>query len=315
MTDEEKKAQEEAAARAAEAEQAGGEAGGEAGNQEGGEGGAAGAEGGEAGGEGGEGEKGNEGGEGNEGGASATEPMPKEVFFERIRTGFPDGNFDDEQEYYRRAMEMMESAEAGNKKYNDFTDKLMRRYKDDPEEVAILMDYVEGMPLIEAIIKHKGEEALTMKEGDEGWEGYQQAVQSRKADRERYMSLMEEVKGNLASTVQTFNEWADELGLDDDKRAKIWEIANGDLENMSRGKFTREILDRYRTALDHDSDVEGAYEQGKAEGRNETIEATQAQMQGSGLPGMSAGGAEEKEEKEESEENPTAKYLAGFRHR
>ncbi|MBQ6724033.1 MAG: hypothetical protein IJQ84_05925 [Paludibacteraceae bacterium] len=306
MTDEEKKAQEAAAEAAAAAEQAGGETGGEAGSQAG---------------DGGDG--GNGGGEAaaaanaeEETGTQQEEKLPKELLYERVRTSFPDGKYDeDEQEYYRKLTEMLDNAETGNKKYNEFTEKLMRRYKDDPEEVAILLDYIEGMPLIQAIVKHKGEEALTMREGDEGWEGYQQAVQTRNADRERYMGLMEEVKGNLSSTVKEFNEWADELQLDDEKRTKVWEIINDDLNNISRGKFSKEILNRYRSALDHDTDVEGAYEQGKADGKNEAIDAKREQMKGSGLPNGNGGGKEHEEKEEKKTTDPTAAWLESLRHK
>ena len=99
-----------------------------------------------------------------------------------------------------------------------------------------------------------------------------------------------------------------------EKRQKIWDIINGDLDNMSRGKFGKEILNRYRSAIEHDSDVDGAYEQGKADGKNESIEAKQAQMKGSGLPGMPAGGSK-KEEKEQKKGNATAYWLSGFRHK
>jgi hypothetical protein len=307
MTEEEKKAQEQAAAAAQEQEQAGGEAGGEAGSQNDGEG---------------AGNEGNDGGEqpaadkaeGVDGGEKPAEKLPKEVLFERVRTSFPDDNYDeDEEQYYRRLTEMLDTAEGGNKKYNDFMDKLMRRYQDDPEEVAALMDYVEGMPLIAALTKHKGEEALTMKEGDEGWDAYQSAVAGRKADRERYMALMDEVQGNIDSTVNEINSWAEEQQLTDEQQAAVWKLINEDMDNISRGKFTKDILNRYRMAANHDKDVDGAYEQGKADGKNEKIAATQAKMKGSGLPGMAVASAPKEEKKELSPREQMAQRMAGWR--
>lgn len=303
--EEEKKAQEEAAARAA------AEAGSHAGD----------------GGDGGEASKGdnNEGGEGGEGGkvtprdengAPVTEPMPRDVFFERIRAGVPDGKYDeDEQEYYRHAIEMLDKAEDGSKKYNGMTEKMMRRYQEDPEEVAILLDYMEGMPLLAAIRKHKGDEALTIKEGDEGWEEYQKVGEQRKADRERYEQMMSEVETNLPATAELFTTWAEQNQLDDEQKGKLWDVMQEDLSNMSRGKFTKEMFDRYLKALNYQNDVEGAHEQGKAEGKNEAIEAEQGRMAGSGLPGMNAGSVQEKEKPEQPEANGTATFLKGIRRR
>ncbi|MBQ8100060.1 MAG: hypothetical protein IJ640_00340 [Prevotella sp.] len=294
MTEEEKKAQEEAAAREAEAAAAA-NAGGD-GNAENGE----------------DPESAVQAKDGN--GAPVTEPMPKDVFFERIRTNVPDGKFeDDEQEYYRHAMEILDKAEDGSNKYKGLTEKLTRRYQEDPEEVAILMDYIEGMPLMAAIVKHKGEEALTMKEGDEGWEDYQQEVGRRKEARETYMKLMDEVENNSTTTAEEFNKWADELKLDDEQRKAVWDLMQSDLDNMTRGKISRDVFDRYSKALNYERDVEGAHEQGKAEGKNEAIEAKRKQMKGSGLPN-GGGGNSEHEEAEETTD-PTAQWLAAMIHR
>ena len=286
MTEEEKKAQEEAAAAAA--TENGGSAVAE------GEGAAEGA--------------------GGEGAAAQEEHAPKDLFYERIRMNIPDGKYDeDEQEYFRRAGELLDKSEAGSKKYEEMTQKLMRRYEEDPEEVAILLDYMDGTPLIDAIVKHKGEEALTMKEGMEGWDSYQNAVKTRKADRENYMKMMDEIDGNMKASQDEFAAWAEEIGLDDVQKEEVWKAMQGDLDNMSRGKFTKDIYNRYRSALNHDRDVDGAYEQGKADGTNQQIEAKRKEMKGSGLPNGNGGGASK--EKEEKPTDPTADWLAGFRHR
>lgn len=245
------------------------------------------------------------------GDTEATERQPRDVFYERIRTNAPDGKYDDdEQEYYRQAMTLFDSAEEGNKKYKGMTEKLMRRYQEDPEEIAILMDYLEGMPLIDAIVKNKGEEALTMHEGDEGWDSYKQAVDDRKAQRQKQMDLMEEVKGNIDGTVKEFNAWAEENGFDEEQKARVWDLIQGDLENISKGKFTKEILGRYKDALNYQKDVEGARAQGKAEGKNEAIEAKKRQMKGSGLPATEAGNIQEPEQQKP---NDTVTFLSKMR--
>lgn len=299
--EEEKKAQEEAAAQAAKEVNTQADEGNNAG---------------------GEGSDNGNGGDGgmitprDENGAPVTEPMPRDVFYERIRTNVPDGKFDeDEQEYFRHALSMLDQAEEGSKKYKGMTEKMMRRYQEDPEEVAILLDYMEGMPLLAAIRKHKGEEALTIKEGDEGWEEYQKAGETRKANRERYEQMMSEVEANLPATADLFTSWSENNKLDDEQKNVIWQMMQADLDNMSRGKFTEEMFERYLKAMNYQSDVEGAHEQGKAEGKNEAIEAEQKRMKGSGLPGMNAGNVQEKEQPEKTETNGTADFLKGIRRR
>jgi len=259
-----------------------------------------------------EGAQANEGA-GDEGAAAQEERAPKDLFYERIRTNIPDGKYDeDEQEYFRRAGELLDKSEAGSKKYEEMTQKLMRRYEEDPEEVAILLDYMDGTPLIDAIVKHKGEEALTMKEGMEGWDSYQEAVKTRKADRENYMKMMDEIDGNMKASQNEFDAWAEEIGLDDTQKEEVWKAMQGDLDNMSRGKFTKDIYNRYRSALNHDRDVTGAYEQGKADGTNQQIEAKRKEMKGSGLPNGNGGGASK--EKEDKELDPREQLAARMQH-
>lgn len=303
MTEEEKKAQEEAAARAAEeAAQAGGETGGEAGSQEGNNN--EGTEGGESKGDGGEG-----------GEQKPAEKLPREILFERVRTSRPDAKYDeDEEEVYRQLTAMLDEAEEGNGKYKGLTEKMMRRYKDDPEEVAALLDYMEGMPLVAAIRKHKGDEALTLQEGDEGWDEYQKAGEARKADREKYEGLMSEIEGNMGKTVESFDNWAKEHNLDEGQQEDLWKSMSADLDKMSRGIFDSEIFERYLKAANYEKDVEGAKEQGEADGKNAAIEAKKEQMKGSGLPGMASGSAK-KEEVETKKGNATAEWLSGFRHK
>lgn len=272
MTDEEKKAQEAAAAAAAQA--------------------------------------GNAGGEGGKEGEKPADKLPREVLFERVRTSRPDAKYDeDEEEIYRQLTAMLDEAEEGNGKYKGLTEKLMRRYQDDPEEVAALLDYMEGMPLVAAIRKHKGDEALTLQEGDEGWDEFVKVGEARKKDRERYENLMNEIQSNTDATVAAFDKWAEDNKLDDDQRKNIWDTMSKDLDKMSRGIFDDEIFARYYKAENYDADVEGAEKQGEANGKNAAIEAKKEEMKGSGLPGMGSGAAK-KPERELTERERKAQSLS-----
>lgn len=238
---------------------------------------------------------------------------PKNLFYERIRTNMPEGKYDeDEEEYFRNASSLLDKAEEGAKKYDDLTEKMMRRYQDDPEEVEILLDYMDGMPLIDAIVKHKGEEALTMHEGDEGWDSYQKQLQQRRKDREDAIARMNEIEGNMKGSVSEFESWAKENDLNEEQQQAVWKLLQGDLDNMARGKISREILGRYKNALNYDKDVAGAREQGVSEGKNAAIDVKRRQMQGSGLPSVNSSSVQEQEG---STGNSTADFLRGIKRR
>lgn len=308
MTPEEERQAQEAAAAAA-AEQAGGEAGGEASSQEGGG----------AGGEGNNGEEGNQGGHvtpRDQNGAPMGEPVPKEVFFERIRAKAPDGKYDeDEQEYYRQALALVDKLEEVDGRFNGLADKMLKRFKSSPEEAAAWLDYIDGKPLVAAIREYMGDEALTMKEGDEGWEAYQQAGADRNKRMQEQQELIRAQIENAQASETAFNEFVKEENLPEDEAKQLSELLISDANNISMGKHDKELLKRYLRFLRYDGDIQGAYEQGKADAQNAAIEAEQAHMQGSGLPGMSAGSAKEQEEEEKPEANGTATFLKGIRRR
>ena len=112
-----------------------------------------------------------------------------------------------------------------------------------------------------------------------------------------------------------FTSWAAENKLDEEQSDAIWKMMNDDLDNMSRGKFTKDMFDRYFKAINYQADIEGAHEQGKAEGKNEAIEAEHKRMGGSGLPGMTANSVQEKDKPEQPATNGTADFLKGIRRR
>lgn len=263
-----------------------------------------------------------QGGEPTEQGANAAaqgeegqpaDKSPREVLYERIRTMRPDAKYDEnEDEYYSQASGILDDLEREGEQGKTLQEKLMRRFEEDPEEAQALLDYMDGMPLVAAIRKNKGDEALTMQEGMDGWEEYQQAGADRKKRFDDQRALLDEIRSNSELSEKDFDEFAAENKLNDEQKEAVRQLIQGDLENLSKGRITKEIYGRYRNALNHDSDVEGAHEQGRVEGKNEAIEAKKAKMAGSGLPNGSAGG-NANEEIEEGTGNPTADFLRSIR--
>lgn len=241
-------------------------------------------------------------------GAPITEKLPKEIFYERISALRPDANYtDNEDEYYNQAGSVLDELEQGNKRYKDFSDKLMRRFQEDPDEAQAILDYVDGMPLIAAIRKNKGDEAMSMKEGDDGWEDFQKAGADRKKRFEEQQALVDEIMKNSKESEEVISKFIDDSGLDDEQKNQIIEQIQKDLEDLSRGRITPDILNRYMLAKNHDADVDGARQQGEVDGRNKAIEAGRKRMQGSGLPNGGAGG--DVSEEVETTDNPTADWL------
>lgn len=245
------------------------------------------------------------------------EPLTKgarEIMYERIRAKRPDAKYDDdEDEYFRQAGEIFDELEKESKSYEDLSEKFMRRFQDNPMEAQALLDYMDGMPLVAAIRKNMGDEALTMKEGDEGWDEYQKAGEDRKKRFAEQQALIAELQQNAQLSAKEFDDFVKENGLNEEQANELWALIQQDIDAFSKGKFSKELYDRYRNAQNYQKDVDGAKEQGKAEGRNERIEVEKKRMKGSGLPNGAAGGNANEEVQENG--NPTADFLSKVKRR
>ena len=92
----------------------------------------------------------------------AAEPKPRDLFYERIRTNFPEGKYDeDEDEYFRNALSRMDALEGDSKTLKDLTTKLEARLGQDPQEAEVFLDWIDGVDIRTAITRHMGAEALT----------------------------------------------------------------------------------------------------------------------------------------------------------
>ncbi len=244
---------------------------------------------------------------------------PREILFERIKTSRPEANYDeDDNEYFRQASLLIDALEGDSKKYKKFVEELTERFNENPEEAQVWLDYVEGSPLVAAIRKNMGDEAMAApKEGDEGWDAYQKAGEERQAMYKRNRDLAEEVKNNSKLSDEEFTAWAKENNLDEEQQRAVWDLIQGDLANIIKGKLSKDIFNRYRSALNHDKDVEKAGNEGEVRGRNAAIEAKREKMKGSGLPNGTASGNDvtKNNEQEIDPREEMARQFAMFRRR
>lgn len=231
----------------------------------------------------------------------------RDTFREKI--GYTPGEEDDDEAEFSTANEMMAALEEKGKKYDDLAEKLLKCFSEEPEDSEVIVRWLDGMPLVSAIVAVKGREALQEPaEGDDGYEDFMKVRDEKKANRDKNNALVEEIRKNAEETANAFDKFCAENGLEGDTKDEVWNEMFGDLENISKGKFTPEIMGRYLKARNHDADVAAAMEQGKADGRNEKIEAERKRMQGSGLPNA-VGGARADEEVD-APHNGTADWLS-----
>lgn len=243
------------------------------------------------------------------------ERTPRELLYERIRTSRPDANYDeDEEEYSRQAMSMMDDWENKSGKYDELSNKLMTRFGQNPEEAEALLDYLDGASLPAAIRRRMGDEALTMKEGDEGWDDYVKAGEDRKRQFDENRAALDAFMANASESDAAFSDFVSELGMDEAAAEAFKDVVLSVANDMSAGRISKETLAMLKHAIDYDKDMASAREQGEIDGKNKKITAEKKRMEGSGLPDASAGGSAS-EEVDTKPKSSTADWLGGIKRR
>ena len=242
----------------------------------------------------------------------APERKPRELLYERIRTSRPDAKYDeDEEEYSRQAMSILDDLEGRAGQYDKMSEKMSARFNQNPEEAEAFLAYLDGASLPSAIRRYMGDEALVMKEGDEGWDEYQKAGKEREEQFASNRAALDQFMQNAQDSDVTMADFIAEAGLDEEGAQNFKDLVVSIANDMSAGKITKDTLMLLNRAMNYEKDVEGSREQGRVEGRNEKIEVEKKRMKGSGLPNAHASG-NASEEVDVKQSNSTADWLGKF---
>lgn len=248
--------------------------------------------------------------------AAPAERKPRELLYERIRTSRPDANYDeDEEEYARQAMGMLDELSKKSSDYDKMSEKLISRFNQNPDEAEAWLAYLDGASLPSAIRRYMGDEALSVKEGDDGWEEYVQAGKDREAQHAKNREALDTYMKNAKESDDAMTEFLKEEEFDEEGAQGFKDLVVSILNDVSAGKVSKDTLKLLKRAVDYDKDLNGALEQGRVDGRNEKIEAEKKRMKGSGLPDVNAGGSASEEVEKPKSGNATSDWLAGVRRR
>lgn len=243
----------------------------------------------------------------------AAERTPRDLLYERIRTSRPDAKYDeDEEEYSRQVMSMLDEYEGKAGQFDQMSEKMSARFNKNPEEAEAFLAYLDGASLPSAIRRYMGDEALSMKEGDEGWEDYQKAGKEREEQFASNRAALDQFMQNAKDSDVTMADFIKEAELDEEGAQNFKDLVVSIANDISAGKITKDTLMLLQRATNYDKDIEGAREQGRVEGRNEKIEVEKKRMKGSGLPNAHASGNASEEVDVKQPKSETANWLGGI---
>lgn len=241
----------------------------------------------------------------------AAEPKARDLFYERIRTNFPDGKYEeDEEEYYRNANSRYDELEKDSKTLKDLTEKLNKRLGADPQEAEVMLDWLDGVDIRTAITRHMGAEALaTPEEGSEEYESWSKAGEERRKELDDMKAKVDEYRTNAEASAADLESLAEENKWSPEEKAEVEGFVSELLEKVYSGRLDKDFYNLIQHGRNYDADIAGAREQGRVDGRNEKIEVEKKHLAGSGLPNAKSGGNASEEVDAKPATNKTADWL------
>lgn len=189
----------------------------------------------------------------------------RKAFSERFSKRHKDIDFEDKEARYGA---MNEDADALSR-YEEDGKALSEMFDNNRWVAAMAMDLTKNPDLnpITWIASHGIDIGAAMQDEKIGKEVAQRIAdfQQKKADEENHEK---ELVANLQKSADAMNE----LGLDDDAKADLWESFFKVIGDAEDGIVSTETWQLFKNAQNYDADVASAREEGAMQGRNEKIQ-------------------------------------------
>lgn len=223
------------------------------------------------------------------------EKKDKPTYRERLQGRYPDMAAQTDEDFAAMSEKYFDDTENELSRYRDSEAAVSELIKSDPEFEAVVTDMlVNDMPFRVALVKHIPVEELTPMEGEDDYEGWQQAKSQRLEKAAQMAAQQKEIAENEVASSTLFNEYVAEKNMDEAEQEEFLSIINDALFALLYKKIDRKFLDLCFKGSRFDKAVAEAEQVGETNGRNTAIEAKKAsevdKSAGDGIPG-SAGGS------------------------
>lgn len=205
-------------------------------------------------------------------------PTKKELTLDRMRSRYPEDNFDDDEVLFGRI----------NGDYDDYDKQIADRdaeienyrknekafgdmFSSDPRSARWLTEWKRGEDPAIALIRELGSDIKDIIDDPERQEEVAKANKEFAERVAKEKEYEEEYKKNLDESLAYIDKLQSE-GISDDEIDAIMGLVITIVRDGLMGKFSPETIDMARKALNHDADVAAAGEEGEVKGRNAKID-------------------------------------------
>ena len=189
---------------------------------------------------------------------------------ERLRKKYPDKKFEDDEEIYGQIYDDYDQYEQDLSGYKG--EKAMSdMFAADPRSAQFLADMHNGNDPYVELVKNFGIEIQDVLDDPEMQEKIAEANKDYVERVAKSRQLDEEYEKNMDASLETLRQFQEERGMSDEQIDAVVDAVLTVVRDGVMGKFSKETLAMFVNAINHDSDVASASEEGRVAGRNDKI--------------------------------------------
>lgn len=196
----------------------------------------------------------------------------RQKVMDRMRNKYPDKNFDDDEALFGQLSDDYDDYDKQIGGYKEREQAFSDMFTKDPRSAAYLTNWRKGGDPVVELVRQFGTDIKDAIDDPQRLDAIADANKEYVERVAKEKKLDEEYQSNLAESLQALEKFQQERGLSDDEIDQIMEFLVGIMKDGIMGKFSVESMEMAQKALNHDTDVADAGQEGEVRGKNAKID-------------------------------------------
>lgn len=211
----------------------------------------------------------------------------RDLLNERLKGKYPDKDFTDDEAFYSQVSDDYDSYDKELGEYKGREKSVSDLYARDPRSAAFMTDWAAGEDPVIGMVRRFGDDFKAALEDPEKLDALAKASKKYYERITKSQELEDEYQKNFPETVARFDKAVSDGKITDDKVDDVFEWIRQIIDDGIKGIISDETIDLAIKALNYDSAVAEAEENGEVRGRNTKIkEKLKKKEAGDGLANL-----------------------------
>lgn len=212
----------------------------------------------------------------------------RDQHLERLRNKYPDKKFEDDEEIFGQISDDYDQFEQENGTMREREKTLSNMFRENPQAAFFLNDMREGKDPVMSLVRRLGMEVKDVLDDPAMQDKIEEANKEYLSRVAKSKELDEEYEKNMDETLnKTLPEYQQQNNLSDEEIDAICAAWIQILKEGIMGKLSTETITLIAKAINHDTDVANAQEEGEVAGRNaKIVEKMRNSKKGDGIQNL-----------------------------